>query len=133
MERRNFFFALVIVSSIQDIYPTDKIFTCGESIRKKKLLLYLKKTLSHECEQYHDLGSYCTYLSGNLTITRLWKIPWNINHSLSGFLGGDRGEFEEILDNVINKTSSLSNISLVLNKYNISKNTNLFSQGKLSK
>ncbi|RMX49451.1 hypothetical protein pdam_00013352 [Pocillopora damicornis] len=73
MERRNFFFALVIVSSIQDIYPTDKIFTCG-------------------------------------------------------FLGGDRGEFEEILDTVINKTSSLSNISLVLNKYNISKNTNLFSQ-----
>ncbi|PFX27300.1 Glutamate receptor 4 [Stylophora pistillata] len=45
-----------------------------------------------------------------------------------GFIGEDPEEFEAVLDTASNKISSLSNISLVLKKYNISKSSNLFGQ-----
>lgn len=61
----------MIISNIQNIYSTNKIFTYNKSIKKKKLLLYLKKTLNHKYKQYHNLNNYYTYLSKNLTITKL--------------------------------------------------------------
>ena len=43
MERRNFYFMLIIVLFVQEIYSTKRIFTCGKSMSKQAFFIILKK------------------------------------------------------------------------------------------
>ena len=48
----------------------------------------------------------------------------------TGHIYGYPGKYDEVIDTVFNKISGLSNISIILKKYNVSENANLFDQGK---
>lgn len=94
--------------------------------------VYLATWLTRQTNQFMAKTCSFNYWFILEDVKRYFKLKYYIIFwSHTGLINGYSAEYDALIDTVINKTSSLNNVSIILRKYNTSENINLFHQGEI--